>query len=229
MKDIDKLEGIEFEDLIEKLISKMGFVTERTKRSFDGGIDIVAINEQPLFCGKYIIQCKRYSKSIGEPISRDLYGVVNSEHSNKGILITNSCFTKSAQKFAENKPLELINGKKLIKLLDQYLNFSSKKEFDRLTVPEVYKQTVELLMPIINEIEGRRTKIKKGLIFIESKNLSSDKQFYNFLQKKHHSLLSLIQTMANQLKHIAFLWENSTGKNENYKNISEVKIFVKNL
>ena len=36
-KNIDKLDGVEFEDLIEKLISKMGFITERTKRSFDGG------------------------------------------------------------------------------------------------------------------------------------------------------------------------------------------------
>lgn len=223
-KDIDKLDGIAFEDLVEKLISKMGFITERTKRSFDGGIDIVAINEQPLFDGKYIIQCKRYSKSIGEPILRDLYGVVNSEHANKGILITNSYFTKTAKEFAKNKPVELIDGKKLTNMLDKYLDFYSEKKIGELKIPETYKATVNLLVPVIKEIEDRRRKIKNGLIFVDKKYLENDKIFFNFLQKKQSTLFSLIQTMANQINHIYVLWEKSKGENENYSNLSEIKI-----
>mgnify|MGYP000891218519 CR=1 FL=1 len=86
----------------------------------DGGIDLIAYNNQPLIEGKYIIQCKRYSGSVGEPILRDLYGVITSERANKGILITTGYFTQSAIQFAKGKPIELIDGKRLQLLLNNY-------------------------------------------------------------------------------------------------------------
>lgn len=118
--DIDKLSGIEFENVCQVLVEKMGFTTQTTKASGDGGIDLIAYNHQPLLSGKYIIQCKRYAGSVGEPIIRDLYGVIMSERANKGILMTTCHFTKSAISFAEGKPIELIDGIKLKELLTQY-------------------------------------------------------------------------------------------------------------
>ena len=118
--DIDTLSGIDFEYVCQSLIEKMGFATETTKASGDGGIDIVAYNHQPLLSGKYVIQCKRYAGSVGEPIIRDLYGVVMSERANKGIVITTGHFTRSAEAFAQGKPIELINGTQLKELLLQY-------------------------------------------------------------------------------------------------------------
>lgn len=118
--DIDKLSGIEFENVCQVLVEKMGFTTQTTKASGDGGIDLIAYNHQPLLSGKYIIQCKRYAGSVGEPIIRDLYGVIMSERANKGILMTTGHFTKSAISFAEGKPIELIDGIKLKELLTQY-------------------------------------------------------------------------------------------------------------
>lgn len=116
-KDINSLSGIEFENLCQQLLHKMEFDTETTKASGDGGIDIIARYNKPLLKGKYIIQCKRYSGSVGEPIIRDLYGVVMSERANKGILMTTGYFTPSAISFAEDKNLELIDGTLLHKLL----------------------------------------------------------------------------------------------------------------
>lgn len=98
----------------------MGFETETTKASGDGGIDLIAYNRQPLLSGKYIIQCKRYTGSVGEPIIRDLYGVVMSEWANKGILMTTGTFTKSAKNFADGKPIELIDGVAMQNLFSQY-------------------------------------------------------------------------------------------------------------
>jgi len=109
-KDLDTLGGHEFEDLIERLLVKMGFATEGRKRAADGGIDMVGVSNQPLLSGRYIIQCKRYSSSVSSPIVRDLYGVVMSERANKGILITTSAFTSDAIEFAQGKPIELIDG-----------------------------------------------------------------------------------------------------------------------
>ncbi len=121
---VDGLSGIEFENVCQRLVEKMGFSTQTTKASGDGGIDLVAYNYQPLLSGKYIIQCKRYAGSVGEPIIRDLFGVVMAERANKGILMTTGHFTKSALAFAEGKPIELIDGIKMKELLRQY-NLSS--------------------------------------------------------------------------------------------------------
>jgi len=118
--DIHSLSGIEFESLCKKLLEKMNFDVSTTKQSGDGGIDLVAYNHQPMLEGKYIVQCKRYSGSVGEPIIRDLYGVVNSERANKGILITTGTFTKSAVEFSIGKQLELIDRAKLNQLLNSY-------------------------------------------------------------------------------------------------------------
>jgi len=120
INEVDNLSGIEFEKICMELIRNMGFSVENTKASGDGGIDLIAYNHQPLLSGRYIIQCKRYSGSVGEPILRDLYGVVTAERANKGILITTGHFTKNAIGFAEGKNIELIDGPNLKNLMNQY-------------------------------------------------------------------------------------------------------------
>lgn len=116
-QDINALSGVDFENLCYVLLQKNGFEVETTKQSGDGGIDLIAYNHKPFLSGKYIIQCKRYAGGVGEPILRDLYGVVMAERANKGILITTGYFSMSAIKFASDKNLELIDGEKLNELL----------------------------------------------------------------------------------------------------------------
>ena len=115
--DMKAISPIDFEKLTQTVLNSMGLVAELTKKTGDGGIDIIAYNKQPVIGGKYIIQCKRYNGSVGEPIIRDLYGVVCSERANKGILITTGTFTQSAKKFALDKQIELIDGHDFEQLL----------------------------------------------------------------------------------------------------------------
>jgi len=102
--------GLTFEHKCMQVIQSMGFSARTTKTVADGGIDIVAVSNQPLTRGKYIVQCKNWRKPVGEPIVRDLYGVVSSDNAVKGILISSSGFTASAIDFAKDKRLELIDG-----------------------------------------------------------------------------------------------------------------------
>ncbi len=95
----------------------MGFHISGRQAAADGGIDMIAMNTDPIVGGKYIIQCKRYSGPVGSPFVRDLFGVVHSEAANKGVLITNSSFSAEAVRFARGKPLELIDGDKLEQLM----------------------------------------------------------------------------------------------------------------
>lgn len=112
-----EISGYEFEHIISNLMSKMGLEVENTTLSADGGIDIIAYNNAPILKSKYIIQCKNWVNSIGEPVIRDLYGVVMSEKANKGILICTSKFTKQAIKFADINNIEIIDNDILTKLL----------------------------------------------------------------------------------------------------------------
>lgn len=115
-----QMSGARFESLCCSLVEKMGFEAEATKASGDGGIDIVAVSHLPFVSGKYVIQCKRYAGNVGEPVIRDLYGVVSAENANKGILMTTGGFTSSASAFAEGKQIELIDGNSLDNLLQQF-------------------------------------------------------------------------------------------------------------
>jgi len=119
--DVQEKTGICFEEKCLKLLEKLEFTCRRTAITGDGGVDIVATSNQPLFSGIYIVQCKNWKNPVGEPPVRDLYGVVASENANKGILITSSTFTEAAQNFARGKNIELIDGTQLEQLILNYL------------------------------------------------------------------------------------------------------------
>lgn len=108
-----KHRGIAFEARVENLLKSMDLRTINQKSTADGGIDIIAYSDAPVFAGKYIIQCKDWQNPVGEPVLRDLYGLVLAEGANKGILVTSGSYTRSAEKFAKRKQLELIDGRKL--------------------------------------------------------------------------------------------------------------------
>lgn len=128
MLDLNNMTGIEFEQFCKKILESYGFRVTTTATTGDGGIDLIAVTNNVFFKGKYIIQCKRYTGSVGEPIIRDLYGVVMAERANKGILITTGTFTNAAISFANDKQLELIDGNTLHQLINkgEYDNSSKK-------------------------------------------------------------------------------------------------------
>jgi len=112
-------DGRTIEEEVLRVLKALGFNAEATRATADGGIDIVATRPDPLLTGKYIIQCKNWSGPVGEPVVRDLFGVVTAERANKGILITTSRFTASAVAFAAGKPLELIDGPRWQELCEE--------------------------------------------------------------------------------------------------------------
>ncbi len=115
-----KNNGKALEEEVKELLQSMGLKAATTRTTGDGGIDIIAYSDSPVFSGKYVVQCKDWTGSVGEGVIRDLYGVVTAESANKGILITTGTITKSAQKFSEGKPLELIDGQELNRLMQKF-------------------------------------------------------------------------------------------------------------
>jgi restriction system protein len=105
----------EFENYVADLFSRLGFKTEAVGRSHDGGIDVIAEKGGI----KHYIQCKKFiTQEVGVGAIRDFYGAIaNHLAQGKGYFITTNKFTLEAEKFAEDKPVELIDGQKIIKYI----------------------------------------------------------------------------------------------------------------
>lgn len=113
------LNPFEFEQLVTNLFNRMGLETKQTRSSRDGGVDAVAFDMRPIVGGKVVIQAKRYKNTVGVSAVRDLYGTMMNEGANKGILVTTSGYGPDAFDFANDKPIELIDGGGLLYLLEQ--------------------------------------------------------------------------------------------------------------
>jgi restriction system protein len=115
IKNLQSMHPNDFEDYVADLYNRLGYSTEVVGGSHDGGIDVVA-KKNGL---KHYIQCKKFITSkVNVSEVRDFYGSMAGKLSNgKGIFITTNIFTTEAENFAEGKPIELIDGDKLLKLI----------------------------------------------------------------------------------------------------------------
>jgi restriction system protein len=120
------LSFLEFEALIQNLFIKIGLEARQTRPSRDGGVDCVAWDPRPIFGGKVVIQAKRYKNTVGVSAVRDLFGTLQNEGANKGILVTTSGYGQASFEFAKNKPIELIDGSNLLYLLAEHTGIEAK-------------------------------------------------------------------------------------------------------
>ena len=126
---ISELDPRQFEEVTAEIFRDKGFEVELTKRTRDGGKDIIAFHKDKLgIRTKYLIECKHYSdgNKVGVDVIRALYGVKNSRvGGNVGIVVTTSTFTSGARSFIENEAstnldLTLADKEQLLDWLNDY-------------------------------------------------------------------------------------------------------------
>lgn len=122
--NIAAMDWQDFENLIRELFEKEfapeGGEVKITRASRDEGVDAVIFDPDPIRGGKIVIQAKRYTNTVGVSAVRDLYGTVMNEGAMKGILVTTTDYGPDAYKFAQDKPLTLLNGNNLLHLLEKH-------------------------------------------------------------------------------------------------------------
>lgn len=198
LEKISSMDGASFEDLISNLLIKMGFVVEQTKKTADGGIDIYAYSDEPIISGKYVIQCKRSTAPISESVIRDLYGVMTAEKANKGILITNSRFTSPSITFAEKKPIELINGYKLVDMLSKYYDFEN--DDSELKIPLHSKLLFKEVISICNELKRKYEIVKNEMVLKRKKKIKNNIAYTEILIDELGILQRFCSGMSSWLK-----------------------------
>ncbi|MEV8317171.1 restriction endonuclease [Streptomyces sp. NPDC059900] len=115
--DLLTMDPVEFEELVTDLFRARGMQAVTTQRSHDGGVDVDAVDPDPISGGKIVVQVKRYSNTVPPSAVRDLYGTVQAAGANKGVLVTTSGFGPGSYAFANGKPLTLVAGPELVDLL----------------------------------------------------------------------------------------------------------------
>ncbi len=114
LEDLKSLAPEDFEEIVAKIFRSNGFKATLSGGQADHGVDLVVMNDQG---ERWIVQCKRYSGSVGEPVVRDLYGTLLHEEAQGAYLMTTGTFTKNAQEWATGKPIILYDGDALIDLI----------------------------------------------------------------------------------------------------------------
>ena len=112
---LEKLRNLrpdEFEEFVAHMFHRLGYETERVGGAYDGGIDVVAKKDGVT----QYIQCKKFiTRNVSVDDMRSFYGAITDKLTDaKAFFITTNIFTLEAEKFAEGKPIELIDGKKLM-------------------------------------------------------------------------------------------------------------------
>ncbi len=123
----------QFEQLVGEAYRQRGYtVSETGGGGADGGVDLKLHRRGETT----LIQCKQWkTRQVGVDKVRELYGVMMAERADRGILVSSGFFTRDAQAFASGKPLELVDGPALLKLVESVQN-SSRQSISQPPPPQ---------------------------------------------------------------------------------------------
>jgi GNAT superfamily N-acetyltransferase len=111
------------EYLVAALWSRMGYQTSVTKKTRDGGKDVIARREEPGRIETTLIECRQWGARIPVGATRELVGVMHVERANKGVIVAPGGFTEgagSAVEYAASvKTIELVDGPQLETLMTE--------------------------------------------------------------------------------------------------------------
>jgi restriction system protein len=115
---LNNLSWQDFERQVAEVYQQRGYLVDQVGGGgADGGVDL-RLRREGQTC---IVQCKRWKTyKVGVKPVRELFGVMTAEKAGRAIFITSGVYTDEALRFAEGKPLELVDGAQLAEMLRQF-------------------------------------------------------------------------------------------------------------
>jgi len=122
-KDIESIRSLswkQFEELVGEAYRRQGYsVLENEAAGADGGVDLWLRKDG----NRYLVQCKQWKTlKVGVKVVREMYGLVIAHQATGAIIITSGLFTQEAKTFAQDKPLDLVEGQQLAAMIDLVKN-----------------------------------------------------------------------------------------------------------
>ncbi|WP_425432546.1 restriction endonuclease [Geodermatophilus sabuli] len=134
---LNQLDSRSFEHLVDELYRSMRYETRLTPVRKDGGRDIDATREDRGHRTSLRIECKNWSRPVGVEEVRALYGVIEDEKIEKGLIVGTRGFTSrgpttAAAFAARNSRLELVPGERLVRMLSELFGRGWPSRVDQL-------------------------------------------------------------------------------------------------
>jgi len=104
-----------FEQLVGEAFRRQGYAVEETGLGgADGGIDLVLRKDGR----RVLVQCKQWRRrQIPVNVVREMYGLLAHHRADAVKIACVGTYTRDAAKFAEGKPIELIGGEQLMRMI----------------------------------------------------------------------------------------------------------------
>ena len=114
-----------FEEFVAELFESLGYEVRQTGGTGDQGADLYLRRKDLLA----VVQCK-YNKRgvVGSPELQKFLGTIHHTRSHKGFFVTTSTFSLAAEKFVADHPIELVDGSRLVELVQQALGPGAHRE-----------------------------------------------------------------------------------------------------
>jgi restriction system protein len=123
----------EFEFLVERLFAAMGYDTEITKATRDGGKDVIAVRSSAAMREKVLVECKLYDRSeVGFAEAMRLLGVITKEAASRGVIVTTGHVTDGAT--TADPRIEVVGPTMLFQLLNEHLGNRWPQHVDRIVL-----------------------------------------------------------------------------------------------
>jgi len=105
-----------FELLVGEAFGRQGYVVEpRGSRAPEGDVDLELWREGR----KSIVVCRHWqARQVGIELIRELHEILKFERADEAIFLSSGSYTHDAWQFAQSKPLRLIDGDRLLNLLE---------------------------------------------------------------------------------------------------------------
>ncbi len=129
LTELKRMEPYEFESLVAEVYRALGYSAQTVGQSGDHGVDVVVRTPTG---ERWVVQVKRYRDTVGESTVRELYGTLHHENANKAVLVTTADITTPAEIWARGKPIELVDGATLLRMMDQARRRSEPGILDRM-------------------------------------------------------------------------------------------------
>ena len=114
-----------FEEFVGEVFESLGYSVEPVGGTGDEGADLLV----ELRGTRGVVQCKYHKKGVvGSPELQKFLGTIHHTASHKGFFVTTRTFSLAAEKFAADHPIELVDGPRLVELVQEAMGPGARRE-----------------------------------------------------------------------------------------------------
>lgn len=158
----------QFELLVGEAFRRQGYTVEETGLGgADGGIDLILRRDGQCM----LVQCKQWRRSrVPASVVREMYGLLAHHHADAVLVVALGNFTADAQRFAAGKPIELIGGETLLRMIREVQatpmqSGSPARPTQQVTVPMHVEAAASPACPRCGKAMVERSNKRTGEVF----------------------------------------------------------------